>query len=533
MVLGGLKTFIIERVIKGGIMWLISLLNPAAAFIKACKAIYDIVMFIVERGQEIMEFVNSILDSIGAIARGQIGIVAEKVEGALAKALPLAISFLASLLGLGGISDKIRESIEMVRKPIEKAIDFVVVGAVKGFKKMFGGAIGWVKGKYEKGKTWAKEKATAAKDWAVGKAKSAVGWTLEKLGLVTVEEQFDMEGEDHEVKATADPEGSLQVTMASHVAVALKPLVIKAIAKVKGSSDKDKKDAGDILDEVLKDLEDADTAWDAKSKAIKAKLRGYARNKDATDKEISEQAAPLMEDGEKSLKTIVKRAVNRIRKIKAKSIAALLDDVGGRRVFPPTFINVEGKFRGELYDKPAKWGTTRAAFLSAEEPKLHAKVKELAEVGKRKADGKRVPKAEYDKAHETVELMADRWSGDPAVGKKVVAPGRLDEAAIGAFEAGFLLELYESTPYDVDHIEPLAEHWKTEGFKSGDAERAYRAGLGNPGNLQMLTATQNRSKGGKDDGGTAHNYFDHPYVEDPFSSGSDVVKDIEWIQVDK
>ena len=112
MVLGGIKDFIIERVIKAGITWLISLLNPAAAFIKACKAIYDIVMFIVERGQAIMEFVNSILDSIGAIARGQLGVVADKVEGALAKALPLAISFLASLLGLGGISDKIREGID-------------------------------------------------------------------------------------------------------------------------------------------------------------------------------------------------------------------------------------------------------------------------------------------------------------------------------------------------------------------------------------------------------------------------------------
>ena len=149
MVLGGIKDFIIERVIKGGVTWLLSLLNPAAAFIKACKAIYDIVMFIVERGRQIMEFVNSVLDSIGAIARGQLGVAAEKVEGALAKALPLAISFLASLLGLGGITDKIREGIDKVRKPIEKAVDFVVMGAVKGFKKMFGGAIGWVKGKAE------------------------------------------------------------------------------------------------------------------------------------------------------------------------------------------------------------------------------------------------------------------------------------------------------------------------------------------------------------------------------------------------
>ena len=164
LVLGGIKDFIIERVIKGGITWMLSLLNPAAAFIKACKAIYDIVMFIVERGSQIMEFVNSVIDSIGAIARGNLCDAAQKVEGALAKALPLAISFLASLLGLGGITDKIKEGIDKVRKPIEKAVDFVVLGAVKGFKKVFGGAIGWVKGKAEKGKQWATDKATAAKD---------------------------------------------------------------------------------------------------------------------------------------------------------------------------------------------------------------------------------------------------------------------------------------------------------------------------------------------------------------------------------
>jgi hypothetical protein len=171
LVLGGIKDFIIERVIKGGITWLLSLLNPAAAFIKACKAIYDIVMFIVERGSQIMEFVNSVLDSIGAIARGQLSVAAEKVETALAKALPLAISFLASLLGLGGITDKIKEGIDKVRKPIEKAVDFVVIGAVKGFKKLFGGAIGWVKGKAAAGKQWVKDKAETGKQWAVGKAK--------------------------------------------------------------------------------------------------------------------------------------------------------------------------------------------------------------------------------------------------------------------------------------------------------------------------------------------------------------------------
>jgi hypothetical protein len=157
-VLGQIKNFIIEKVIKSGITWILSLLNPAAAFIKACKAIYDFVMFIIERGSQIMEFVNSILDSIGAIAKGAIGIVAEKVESSLAKALPLAISMLASLLNLGGISEKIKSIIQMVKGPIDKAVDWLITGAVKGFKKLFGPAIAWAKGKYEKGKAYVKDK---------------------------------------------------------------------------------------------------------------------------------------------------------------------------------------------------------------------------------------------------------------------------------------------------------------------------------------------------------------------------------------
>ncbi len=164
-----------------------------------------------------------------SIARGQLGVAAQKVEDALAKALPLAISFLASLLGLGGISDKIREGIDRVRKPIEKAVNFVVLGAVKGFKKLFGGAIGWVKGKYEKGKAWATEKAEAGKAWVKGKAAGlkdrVTGRGAAEAGVGGEEpaadagpapagqfsEKVTMNGADHTVEADLD--GS--VTMAS------------------------------------------------------------------------------------------------------------------------------------------------------------------------------------------------------------------------------------------------------------------------------------------------------------------------------
>ena len=131
MVLDGIQSFIMEKVIIAGITWIISLLNPASAFIKACKAIYDIVMFFVQRGSQIIELVNAVLDSVTAIAQGALGAAANAVENALAKAIPVVIGFLASLLGLGGISDKIRAIIDKIRAPINAAIDWVITKAVQ------------------------------------------------------------------------------------------------------------------------------------------------------------------------------------------------------------------------------------------------------------------------------------------------------------------------------------------------------------------------------------------------------------------
>ena len=148
LVIGQIKEFVTEKVIKAGITWIMALMNPAGAFIRACKAIIDIVMWVVERGAQLMEFVNAVIDGVAAVAKGNVGAMAAKVEDALAKALPLAISFLASLIGLGGISEKIRSIIETVQRPINKAVDAIVLKAVKAFKK----PMAWAKGKYDKAK---------------------------------------------------------------------------------------------------------------------------------------------------------------------------------------------------------------------------------------------------------------------------------------------------------------------------------------------------------------------------------------------
>ncbi|HKY04259.1 MAG TPA: hypothetical protein VJQ56_05195, partial [Blastocatellia bacterium] len=142
MVMSGIRDWVATKVITAGITWLLSMLNPASAFVRACKMIVDVVMFFIERGSQIVSLVNAVLDSIAAIASGSLGAMASAVEGALAKAVPVAISFLASLLGLGGISDVIRTNIEKIQAPVNKAIDWLIGKAVKlakGIAGLFGG----------------------------------------------------------------------------------------------------------------------------------------------------------------------------------------------------------------------------------------------------------------------------------------------------------------------------------------------------------------------------------------------------------
>jgi hypothetical protein len=142
MVMGEIRDFIAEKVIKAGIEWLIGILNPAAAFIKACEAIYNIVTFLVEKGQAIAEFVNSVLDSVESILNGGVGAVADLIEGTLAKTIPLLINLLADLLGLGGISEKIKEIIGKIQAPVNKGIDAIIAGALKIGKKLFSALLG-------------------------------------------------------------------------------------------------------------------------------------------------------------------------------------------------------------------------------------------------------------------------------------------------------------------------------------------------------------------------------------------------------
>lgn len=139
----GIIDFVKDAVVTKAIPKLIAMFIPGAGFISAIISIYDTVMVFVEKISKIIAVVNAFINSIVQIASGNIGAAAAKVESILAGLLSLAISFLAGLVGLGKVTDKIKDIVKKVRETVDKAIEAAVTWIINKakslFKSLFGG----------------------------------------------------------------------------------------------------------------------------------------------------------------------------------------------------------------------------------------------------------------------------------------------------------------------------------------------------------------------------------------------------------
>lgn len=134
-VIGAIQEMVITQVIEAGIKWVLGLFNPVGAFVKAAMMIIDVVKFFIERGRQIIAVVEAFIEGVAAVASGSVARVAQAIENALARALPVVIGFLASLLGLGGLASKVQKIITKIRKRIDAAIDKMILKAQKWFRK--------------------------------------------------------------------------------------------------------------------------------------------------------------------------------------------------------------------------------------------------------------------------------------------------------------------------------------------------------------------------------------------------------------
>jgi hypothetical protein len=128
------------EVVKAAVVKIVSMLNPAGAVIQAILAIYNTVTFFIEKIQQLAAVVASFIDSISAIAAGQIDDAAKKVEQTLANTLTVVIAFLAKFAGAGNVPTKVVAIIKKIRDPIDRGLDKIVGWLGNLLKKLVGAA---------------------------------------------------------------------------------------------------------------------------------------------------------------------------------------------------------------------------------------------------------------------------------------------------------------------------------------------------------------------------------------------------------
>lgn len=139
------KDFIKTKIIEQAIQWLVSLFIPGAGIIKAIIGIYDTIVFFIKKAKDIAKMIGNFLGSIAEIAAGNIGAAADAMEKGLARGLSLVISFLAQLLHLSGITNKIRDAIQKIRGKVDDVLLKVVKWIADKAKALFGKGVSAVK----------------------------------------------------------------------------------------------------------------------------------------------------------------------------------------------------------------------------------------------------------------------------------------------------------------------------------------------------------------------------------------------------
>lgn len=134
-IVGGIKSYVLNTVVKQGIIALGSMFVPGAGIIQAAIKLYETIKFVWDKMKDIAATINAITSSLADIAAGNIGTAAAKIKDSLVGVLGLGVGFLARVAHLDGIADKVRKLFDKIADPIRKAIAKVIAW----FKDLVGG----------------------------------------------------------------------------------------------------------------------------------------------------------------------------------------------------------------------------------------------------------------------------------------------------------------------------------------------------------------------------------------------------------
>ncbi len=142
--LTSMKETILYAAIKKVMIEVGKLLLPGGGFIAIAEKIIRLLQFIVEARNKILDLITSFVQSLELAVRGDVSGIVTKITGALKMFITVALDFLVTFFGLGGLKSKIERVIDRVRSSIIRGIDWVL-GKLKPIVMKAKGAAGRVK----------------------------------------------------------------------------------------------------------------------------------------------------------------------------------------------------------------------------------------------------------------------------------------------------------------------------------------------------------------------------------------------------
>ncbi|UUF16431.1 MULTISPECIES: DUF4157 domain-containing protein [Flavobacterium] len=131
-VLDAVKNFVMERIVNRITARLLSMLDPTGimAVINGAMAFFNAIQSFIKYLREMLEVVNSFVNGVADLARGNVTTAADYLERTMGQAMPVVIGFLANQVGLTGIGARIGEMIISVQQMVDEALTWLVNKAV-------------------------------------------------------------------------------------------------------------------------------------------------------------------------------------------------------------------------------------------------------------------------------------------------------------------------------------------------------------------------------------------------------------------
>lgn len=131
--LGMAREWIMTRVVSAVTTRLLSLLDPTGvmAVVNSFIAFFNAVQSAIEYFRDILQIIAGYVETLAAVAAGNVAPGAQMLEQGLANAIPIAIGFLAAQVGLGNIPEKVVEIIGRLRELVDRALDWLIAQALR------------------------------------------------------------------------------------------------------------------------------------------------------------------------------------------------------------------------------------------------------------------------------------------------------------------------------------------------------------------------------------------------------------------